>query len=70
MMHAANRVLILQIDKLTQSECADLHMANEYHWRAEPGKIVAGRPLMDCSNAQPGVLPLNTETTKQMGIAR
>ena len=34
MMHAANRVLILPIDQLTQSECADLHMANEYHWRA------------------------------------
>ena len=44
-------------------------MANEYHWRAEPGKI-AERPLMDCSNAQPGIIPLNTETTKQMGIAR
>ena len=68
-MHAANRVLILPIDQLTQSECADLHMANEYHWRVEPGRI-AGRPLMDCSNAQPGIIPLNTETTKQMGIAR
>ena len=69
MMHAANRVLILPIDQLTQSECADLHMANEYHWRAEPGKI-AGRPLMDCSNAQPGIIPLNTKTTKQLGIAK
>ena len=68
-MHAANRVLIHLIDQLTQSECADLHMANEYYWRAEPGKI-AGRPLMDCSNAQPGIIPLNTETTKQMSIAR
>jgi len=55
-MHAANRVLILPIDQLTQSECADLHMANEYLWRAEPGRI-AGRPLMDCSNAQPGIIP-------------
>jgi len=44
-------------------------MANENHWRAEPGKI-AGRPIMDCSNAQSGIIPLNTETTKQMGIAR
>ena len=61
-MHAANRVLILPIDQLTQSECVDLHMANEYNWRAEPGKI-AGRPLMDCSNAQPDIIPLNTETT-------
>ena len=68
-MHAANRVLILPIEDLTKSERADIHMANEYHWRAEPGKI-AGRPLMDCSNAQPGFTPLNTETTKQLGIAR
>ena len=27
---------------------------------------IAGQPLMDCSNAQPGIIPLNTETTKQM----
>ena len=44
-------------------------MANEFHWHAEPGKV-AGRPLVDCSNAQPGITPLNTETTKQLGIAR
>jgi hypothetical protein len=25
---------------------------------------------MDCSNAQHGITPLNTETTKQLGIAR
>jgi len=68
-MHAANRVLILLLEDLTESERADIHMANEYHWRAEPGKI-AGRPLMDCSNAQPGITPLNTEATKQLGIAR
>ena len=69
-MHAANRVLILPIDQLTESERADLLMANEFHWHAEPGKV-AGRPLtMDCSNAQPGITPLNTETTKQLGIAR
>ena len=68
-MHAANRVLILPLDQLMESERAEIHMANEYHWRAEPGKV-AGRPLMDCSNAQPGLTPLNTETTKQLGIAR
>ena len=68
-MHAANRVLILPLEQLTESERADIHMANEYHWRAEPGKV-AGRPLMDCPNAQPGITPLNTETTKQLDIAR
>ena len=44
-------------------------MANEYHWRAEAVKV-AGRPLTDCSNAQPGITPLNTETTTQLDIAR
>jgi hypothetical protein len=68
-MRIANRVLILPIDELTESERADLHMANKFHWRAEPGKV-AGRPLMDCSNAQSGITPLNAETTKQLGIAR
>ena len=69
-MHAANRVLILPVDQLMESERAGLHMANEYHLRAEPGKV-AGRPLMDCSNAQPSINPLNTETTtKQLDIAR
>ena len=64
-MHAANRVLILPLEDLTESERADIHMANEYHWRAEPGKV-ADRPLMDCSNAQTGITPLNTEVTKQL----
>ena len=68
-MHAAQRVLVHPIDEITESERIDLHMANKYHWRAEPGKI-AGRPLLDCANAQPGVTPLNTETTKQLGIAK
>ena len=68
-MHAANRVLILPLEQLTESERADIHMANEYYWRAEPGKV-AGRPLMDCSNAQTGITQLNTKTTKQLGIAR
>jgi hypothetical protein len=64
-------LFILPVDQLMEPERAGLHMANEYHyWRAEPGKV-AGRPLMDCSNAQPSITPLNTETTKQLvGIAR
>ena len=68
-MHAANRFLILPLDQLTESERADLHIANKYYWHAERGKV-PGRPLMDCSNAQHGITPLNTETTKQLGIAR
>jgi hypothetical protein len=68
-MHDTHKVLLFRKSDLTQSEIAELHLANEYHWRPEPGKI-AGRPLMDCSNAPPGVIPLNTETTKTAGIAR
>ena len=41
-MHAANRVLMLPLKQLTESERADIHMANEYHWRAEPGKQSSG----------------------------
>ena len=68
-MHAANRVLLLPIDQLTPDERAEIHMANEFHWRPEPGKV-AGRPLMDCSNAPAGAIPLNTEITKERGIQR
>ena len=69
-MHAADRrVFILPIDQLTESERAELHMANEFHWRAKPGKV-AGTTLMDCSNAQPGHTHLNIEITKQLGIQR
>ncbi len=68
-MHSANRVLLLPVDQLTPAERADIHMANEFHWRAEPGKA-AGRPLMDCSNAPEGAIPLNTDATKQKGIER
>jgi hypothetical protein len=68
-MHAANRVLLLPIDQLTPDERKEIHMANEFHWRPEPGKV-AGRPLMDCSNAPAGAIPLNTDITKERGIQR
>jgi len=68
-MHAANRVLVLPIDQLTDAERKEIHMANEFHWRPEPGKV-AGRPLMDCSNATAGAVPLNTDITKQQGVQR
>jgi hypothetical protein len=31
---------------------------------------VAGRPLLDCSNCAPDEIPLNSDTTKELGIAR
>ena len=68
-MHDTSKVLLFRISDLTEDERRQIHMANEYHWRAEPGKV-AGRPLMDCSNAAPGAIPLNTDTTKLKGIER
>ena len=68
-MHDTDKVLLFRVADLTAEERGQIHMANEYHWRPEPGKV-AGRPLMDCSNAPPGAMPLNTETTKQCGIER
>jgi hypothetical protein len=68
-MHDTDKVLFFRVADLTAEERGQIHMANEYHWRPEPGKV-AGRPLMDCSNAPPGAMPLNTETTKQCGIER
>jgi len=37
--------------------------------RPEQGKV-AGRPLLDCSNCAPGEIPLNSDATKELGIAR
>jgi hypothetical protein len=31
---------------------------------------VAGRPLLDCSNSAPDEIPLNSDATKELGIAR
>ena len=62
-MHDTGKVLLFRVTDLTPEERREIHMANEYHWRPEPGKV-AGRPLMDCSNAAPGAIPLNTEKNK------
>lgn len=68
-MHDTGKVLLFRVADLTPAERREIHMANEYHWRPEPGKVV-GRSLMDCSNAAPGANPLNTDITKQRGIER
>lgn len=68
-MHDTHKVLLFRVSDLTQSEKDQIHMANEYHWRPEPGKV-AGRPLMDCTNSAEDAIPLNTETTKSRGIIR
>jgi hypothetical protein len=68
-MHATNKVLLFHVDDIPAELYAEMHTANEYHWRPEPGKV-AGRPLLDCSNAAPGEVPLNSEATKLLGIAR
>ena len=57
-MHDTNKVLLFRVSDLAPPDLERIHMANEYHWRPEPGKV-AGRPLLDCSNAPPGQIPLN-----------
>ncbi len=68
-MHDKHKVLLFQLSDLTPEELQNLHCANEYHWRPEPGKV-AGRPLLDCSNAPPDAIPLNSEYTRLRGIER
>ena len=46
-MHAKNKVLIFNVEDFPQHIYAKMHMANEYHWRPEQGKV-ARRPLLDC----------------------
>ena len=47
-MHEKHKVLLFRLSDLTPEELMNLHCANEYHWRPEPGKV-AGRPLFDCN---------------------
>ena len=68
-MHAKNKVLLFHVEDLPPLIYERMHTANEYHWHPENGKI-AGRPLLDCSNCAPGETPLNSEATKELGIAR
>ena len=68
-MHATNKVLLFHVNDIPAEIYAEMHTANEYHWRPEPGKV-AGRPLLDCSNCAPGEIPLNSESTKQLGVER
>ena len=68
-MHVKNKVLLLfHVEDIPPLIYERMHSANEYHWRPENGKI-AGRPLLDCSNCTPGETPLNSEATKELGIA-
>ena len=68
-MHDKHEVLLFRLSDLTREELQNLHCANEYHWCPEPGKV-AGRPLLDCSNAPPGVIPLNYDFTRLREIER
>ena len=68
-MHDTNKVLLFRVSDLTAADRERIHMANEYHWRPEPGKV-AGRPLLDCSNAPVGQIPLNSDFTRVQGIQR
>lgn len=70
-MHdTTDKLLLFRVADLTPEERGQIHMIkNEYYWQPDPRKV-AGRPLMDCSNAAPGAISLNTETTKESGIER
>ncbi len=68
-MHDKHKVLLFRLSDLTREELQNLHCANEYYWRPEPGKV-AGRPLLDCSNAPPGVILLNSDFTRLREIER
>lgn len=68
-MHNKHKVLLFRLSDLKPEELQNLHCANEYHWHPEPGKI-AGIPLLDCSNAPPGIISLNFDFTRLRGIER
>ena len=66
----SHKVLLFRLlSDLKAEEIQNIHCANEYHWRPEPGKV-ADRPLLDCSNAPPGVIPLNSDFTRLRDIER
>ena len=46
-MHDKHKVLLFRLSDLIPEELKNIHCANEYHWRPEPGRV-AGRPLLDC----------------------
>ena len=57
----------------TAEELQNLHCANEYHWRAPRTRKSSGQtpsPLLECSNAPPGLIPLNSDFTRLRGIGR
>ena len=68
-MHAKNKVLIFDVEDIPLHVYAKMHTANEYHWRPKQGKV-AGRPLLNRSNCAPGEIPLYSDATKELGIAR
>ena len=67
-MHAKNKVLIFDVEDIPQHVYAKMHTA-KYHWRLKQGKV-AGRHLLDCSNCAPDKIPLKSDATKELGIAR
>ena len=69
MLPVYKKVLIFDVEDIPQHVYAKMHTANEYHWHPEQGKV-AGRPLLDCSNCAPDEIPLNSDVTKALGIAR
>ena len=65
----SHKALLFRLSDLTSEAVQNLHCANEYHWRPEPGQV-GDRPLLDCSNAPPGLIPLNSDFIRLRGIER
>jgi hypothetical protein len=68
-MCAAHRALLFRLSDLSLDTLSTLHTANDCHWTPKPLQPL-GRFLVDCSNASPGVVPLNGGCAKELGIAR
>ena len=68
-MWSQGKALLLRLSDLSAEQLASLHIGNDCHWTPKP-MCPLGRFLIDCSNAGPGGIPLNSPEAKQKGIDR
>lgn len=68
-MWSQGKALLLRLSDLSVEQLASLHIGNDCHWTPKP-QCPLGRFLIDCSNAGPGGIPLNSPEAKQKGIDR
>ena len=68
-MWSQGKALLLRLSDLSPEQLGSLHIGNDCHWTPKP-LCPLGRFLIDCSNAGPGGIPLNSPEAKQKGIDR